>query len=457
MGRHHTTYTQEQRIARDTADAAIRDSATELLTNPDAVAAMVSHLMTTTSPKLLRYSMRNAAMLTQQAEQRGMTLTDVDSFRGWIERGRWVRKGEQGLRIVAPQGTESPSDDPAEQTDQNDDQDIRVRFRMVTVFNISQTQGMEDAEPAEGDTITDPTAVLRTTLAEQIERMGYTIMTTTDQAEGSATVDDEARTVTVPAGEPVPDLARALASLITRPKAERPTIDPATLRSRAADTTDITGAAPEDTSAPDDLRRVRLPLDDGYGSADARIRTDWTTGHTYYTITAPRVSGTWTISVHNAATSDTARAINVDYGCDDGHTSYSRYHPRPDVPEINGITIHGATHGISAETVEGLNQWRINAYRESGGQAPVRTLERLAAIVRAILRDWLTRPDLDEVHRACARHQARELRRDAEYQARKLAEQIEALSAEQVHIVEQAQHFADIAADRDPLALFAVS
>jgi hypothetical protein len=270
-------------------------------------------------------------------------------------------------------------------------------------------------------------------------------------------VDDEARTVTVPAGQPVPELARALASLVTRPKAERPTIDPATMRSRAGDATDVTGAAPADTSAPDYLRRVRLPLGDGYGTADARIWTDWTTGYTYYEITAPRVTGTWTVSVHKAAASGTVRAINVDYGWDDGHIYYDRYHPRPNVPEINGITIHGATYGISAETVGGLNQWRVNGYRESGGQAPVRTIERLAVIVRALLRDWLARPDLNKVHRACARHQAHELMQDAERQARKLAEQIEALSAEQAHIVEQAQHFADIAADRNQPDLFAVS
>lgn len=360
-----------------------------------------------------------------------------------------------GLRIVAPKGTEPSGDDSAEQADQGDGKDIRVRFRMVTVFDLCQTDGIEDAEPVEGETITDPAAVLRATLAEQIERMGYTI-TTTGQGEGPATVDDAARIVTVPAGEPVPELARALACLVTRPKAERPTIDPATMRSRAGDATDITGAASEDTRAPDYLRRVRLPLGDGYGTADARIWTDWTTGHTYYKITAPRVTGTWTVSVHKAATSDTVRAINVDYGCDDGHTSYYRYHPRPDAPEINGITIHGATHGISAETVEGLNQWRVNGYRESGGQAPARTLERLAAIIRALLRDWLTRPDLDEVHRACARHEAHALMQEAEGQARKLAEQIETLSAEQAHVMEQAQHFADIATDRDPLAVFAV-
>lgn len=395
-------------------------------------------------------------MLTTQAEDRGMTLTDVDSFRGWIERGRCVRKGERGLRIVAPKGTEPPDDDSAERADQGDGEDIRVRFRMVTVFDLSQTEGIEDAEPVEGETITDPAAVLRATIAEQIERMGYTI-TTTDQAEGPATVDDEARTVTVPAGEPVPDLARALACLVTRPKAERPPSNPATMRSQAGDATDVTAAAPEDTRAPDYLRRVRLPLGDGYGTADARIWTDWTTGHTYYKITAPRVTGTWTLSVHKAATSDTVRAINVDYGCDDGHTYYTRYHPRPDMPEINGITIHGATHAISTETVEGLNQWRVNGYRESGGQAPARTRERLAAIIRALLRDWLARPDLDEVHRACARHQAHELMQEADRQARKLAEQIEALSAEQAHVVEQAQHFADIDADRNPLDLFAVS
>ena len=61
MSKHRTKYTEEQRVARDATDTAIRDNATELLTDPDAVAAMISHLMTTNSPKLLRYSMRNIA------------------------------------------------------------------------------------------------------------------------------------------------------------------------------------------------------------------------------------------------------------------------------------------------------------------------------------------------------------------------------------------------------------
>jgi hypothetical protein len=42
-----------------------------------------------------------------------MTLTDVDSFKGWLSRGRGVRRGERGLRIVAPKGGEG---DPEEET-----------------------------------------------------------------------------------------------------------------------------------------------------------------------------------------------------------------------------------------------------------------------------------------------------------------------------------------------------
>ncbi|MGH4007517.1 MAG: ArdC-like ssDNA-binding domain-containing protein [Pseudonocardiaceae bacterium] len=67
----------------------------------------MSHLETTTSPKLLRYSVHNVATLTKQAQERGIMLSDVDSFRGWSECRRGVRKGERGLRTVAPQDVQT--------------------------------------------------------------------------------------------------------------------------------------------------------------------------------------------------------------------------------------------------------------------------------------------------------------------------------------------------------------
>jgi hypothetical protein len=54
------------------------------------------------SPKILPYSLHNKILLAAQAEDRGITLRDVDTFHGWKHRGRQVCKGKRGLRIVRP-------------------------------------------------------------------------------------------------------------------------------------------------------------------------------------------------------------------------------------------------------------------------------------------------------------------------------------------------------------------
>ena len=51
---------------------------------------------------LPHYSFGNRLLLLSQAEQRGMALTAVMSYRAWQKAGRQVRKGERGLRILAP-------------------------------------------------------------------------------------------------------------------------------------------------------------------------------------------------------------------------------------------------------------------------------------------------------------------------------------------------------------------
>jgi hypothetical protein len=225
-------YSPEQRETREQADNDLRERATELLADPDAVAAMVRRLVEVSrSPKVLRYSLRNQAMLVGQAEAREMTLTDVDSFKGWLSRGRGVRRGERGLRIVAPKGGEG---DPEEETgdrgmrgetgkpraaqatgESGEETAPRVRFRMMTVFDISQTDGAEGAETVGGaEVVPSPAAVLRDTLTEQFERRGYRVEVT-DAETGVAELDERDQIVRLPAGADVTELARVLAELVT--------------------------------------------------------------------------------------------------------------------------------------------------------------------------------------------------------------------------------------------------
>lgn len=224
------TYTEEERKARQDADRALQAEAAELLSDADAVVALAEQLAATCrSPKVLGYSLRNQALLIKQAEARGMVLTDVDTFRGWRERGRAVRKGEAGLRIVRPRGTEAAEDAgevegivthrgdvPTGDEAGENEGETRTRFRMTAVFDISQTEGISDAEIiGEAHEVPNPAALLADTLVGQLERRGYQVVTDADAERAEV---DDGDLITVPEGRPVAELARALAVVIAAAK-----------------------------------------------------------------------------------------------------------------------------------------------------------------------------------------------------------------------------------------------
>jgi antirestriction protein ArdC len=66
-------------------------------------------------------------------------------FHDWRKLGRWVRKGEQGILILAPMIGRKRRDEA--DADQPGDADSKVRclygFRAVYVFDVSQTDGAE--------------------------------------------------------------------------------------------------------------------------------------------------------------------------------------------------------------------------------------------------------------------------------------------------------------------------
>lgn len=90
------------------------------------------------------YSFHNSLLIASQLP----TATRVAGFHAWRKLGRQVRKGERGIRIFAP----------CTYTTQNDDgeDERRVSFRTVSVFDISQTDGdplpQPPSQPITGDT-----------------------------------------------------------------------------------------------------------------------------------------------------------------------------------------------------------------------------------------------------------------------------------------------------------------
>lgn len=92
--------------------------------------------------KLHTYSLGNTLLIAAQMP----TATRVCGFHGWLRLGRHVRKGEHGIRILAPVTVRKVEDEDEDGSDGGDDARTVTRFRIVTVFDISQTDGEPLAE-----------------------------------------------------------------------------------------------------------------------------------------------------------------------------------------------------------------------------------------------------------------------------------------------------------------------
>lgn len=245
-------YTPEQRAERARQDADLFDRAAQTLAgDPRVIRDRIRQAVAGMSPRILGYSLRNQTLLFDQAAQRGMTLTDVDTFRGWKRRGRSVRKGEHGLRIIRPVGIDDQAtgNDDQEDDERPADSDAapRVRFRVMVVFERSQTDpvgqatgedqdcpacGVTTGEPCrtgcacpacatEPETTGTPGEVLWNNLYEQITRAGYAFDWPADVNGARVSVDHDARAVRVALSatpddpDALADIAAALAEIIT--------------------------------------------------------------------------------------------------------------------------------------------------------------------------------------------------------------------------------------------------
>jgi antirestriction protein ArdC len=83
-----------------------------------------------------RYSLRNVMLIASQKP----TATHVAGFNGWHKLGRFVKKGEKGILILAP--IVRRKNESAEQNE-TDESSTAVGFRAAYVFDISQTDGQE--------------------------------------------------------------------------------------------------------------------------------------------------------------------------------------------------------------------------------------------------------------------------------------------------------------------------
>ncbi len=115
------------------------------------------------------YSWLNCVLIASQMPDASM----VAGFRRWLKAGRHVRKGEKGIGILAPLAYRNkPTDD--QPSDEN--QTVIRGFKVVHVFDVSQTEGEE--LPQIGAIHGDP-GQLMSRLEDLIRTSGITITDTT--------------------------------------------------------------------------------------------------------------------------------------------------------------------------------------------------------------------------------------------------------------------------------------
>lgn len=92
-----------------------------------------------------RYSYGNVLLIASQRPE----ATHVAGFHTWKKLGRYVKKGEKGILILAPVTFRRTKVGDEEVTDEAEDTETVLRFRGVYVFDVTQTDGEPLPTPAE--------------------------------------------------------------------------------------------------------------------------------------------------------------------------------------------------------------------------------------------------------------------------------------------------------------------
>ena len=89
--------------------------------------------------RMHRYSPNNIALIYWQCEH----ASAVGSYKHWQDEGRQVRQGEKAIRIIAPVVIKSRTATGEIEIDEQGNEKSRIAFKLVPVFDISQTDGPE--------------------------------------------------------------------------------------------------------------------------------------------------------------------------------------------------------------------------------------------------------------------------------------------------------------------------
>ena len=203
--------TDEERAQRRAQDRErLEQAARELLTS----AGWQRWVKVRSRNGLARYSLGNQLLIAMQAPDARF----VAGFHAWKDLARRVRKGEHGIRILAPipirPGAEQPESDQS--GSDNADRRTRTLFKSVAVFDIAQTEPIPGREPVPVEPPSEPItgdshAHLLAPLAALAGELGYRVQQRPLDRTADGWCDSKHKLIVVNAALPANARLRVLA------------------------------------------------------------------------------------------------------------------------------------------------------------------------------------------------------------------------------------------------------
>lgn len=139
MARRQRQLTDDERAERRRQERELVESAVRSLLTSDGWQQWVR-----VRTMFRQYSPTNTWLIAMQKPD----ATRVAGFRAWLKLNRCVRKGERGIRIWAPMTVKlRDAHGNVLKDDESGHELTRTRFRLTSVFDVSQTEPLPNTEP----------------------------------------------------------------------------------------------------------------------------------------------------------------------------------------------------------------------------------------------------------------------------------------------------------------------
>ena len=158
---------QNQQPQRQTAKEVIAANVQHLIHQLEQGRSETLTAYLTAMSRFHNYSFGNILEIARQKPD----ATHVAGLYAWNQLGRRVKKGEKGIRILAPiVGVRRKAQEEAEKDITKQNRPVLVGFRAAYVFDVSQTEGAELPEHAR---VSGDAGANRDRLIAFVERSGY--------------------------------------------------------------------------------------------------------------------------------------------------------------------------------------------------------------------------------------------------------------------------------------------